>query len=94
MKRLPLLLDDRPSPLVRAGIYLLIPFALLLLLPLLLLVILVFYLIAIFQGARIIVTVVTGKQQMPEHEFQEPHFLVTQIPAKVLPDESTLPPKG
>jgi hypothetical protein len=87
MKRLPLLLDDNPSPLVRAGFYLLVPVALVLALPILLLLILVLYLSALFHGARIFVTVVR-REQAPGHELPKPHFLEVPEPAKALPDES------
>jgi hypothetical protein len=87
MKRLPLLLDDNPSPLVRVATYLLVPVALALAVPVLLLLILVLYLSALFHGARIFVTVVRRKQE-PEHELPKPHFLEIPGPAKALPDES------
>ena len=90
MKRLPLLLEDHPSPLVRAAIYLLVPVALVLALPILLLLILVLYLSAIFHGARIFVTVVRSKE-VPEHDLPKPHFLEVQTPVKALPDESPKP---
>jgi hypothetical protein len=89
MKRLPLLLDDHPSPLVRAAFYLLVPVALVLALPILLLLILVLYLSAMFHGARVFVTVIRRKEE-PERELPKPHFLEIQAPAKALPDASAL----
>jgi hypothetical protein len=94
MKRLPLLMDDHPSALVRAGVYVLVPIALLLLLPFLLLMILALYLSALFHGMRVVVMVFTARQQEAEVEIRTPHFLELPASAKVLPDESSLPPKG
>jgi hypothetical protein len=93
MKRLPLLLDDNPSPLVRAAIYLLVPVVLVLALPILLLLILALYLSALFHGARIFVTVVR-RQEAPEHELPRPHFLEVPDPAQALPDESAADQAG
>ncbi len=90
MKRVPLLVDDHPSPLVRAALYLLVPVALVLALPLLLLLILVLYLAAMFHGARIFVTVVRRREE-PEHDLPKPHFMDIQEKVKALPDESQAP---
>ncbi len=91
MKRLPLLVDDHPSLLVRAGLFALVPVALVLLLPILLLLVIALYLSAIFHGVRVIVTVVTGKQPPADFEMQKPHFLEMQAPVRSLPDESRGP---
>ena len=93
MKRLPLLLNDAPSPLVKAGMYLLVPIVLAVALPILLMLIVAFYLLALFHGTRIFVTIVVGKKVEPEPEFemQKPHFLELQSPARALPDDSQKP---
>jgi hypothetical protein len=88
MKRLPLLVDDHPSLLVRAGLFALVPVALVLLLPILLLLVIALYLSAIFHGVRVVVTVVSGKQTPPDFEMQKPHFLEMQAQVRALPDES------
>jgi hypothetical protein len=94
MKRLPLLMDDHPSPLVRVGIYLLVPVLLALTLPIVLLLIIALYLLALFQGARIFVTLIVGKMEEPEYGMQPPHFLDMQDSANASPDELSSSPKG
>lgn len=88
MKRLPLLMDDNPSPLVRAAAYLVVPVALTLLLPVLLLVILALYLIAIFHGGRFLVLYLSGRQDTQAFETHRPHFLELPAPVKTVHDES------
>ena len=88
MDHLPIPSADRPPVLVRTGILLLAPVLLLLTLPIILLLVIALYLLALFQGGRIFMTVVVGKKEEPEHGVQPPHFL--ELPAAVneLPDES------
>lgn len=86
--------SETGSALARVGVWLLVPVAGVLLLPILLLFLIVLYLLAIFQGARILVVSVSGKRIEVEEELQRPHFLELQKTAKALPDESPLPPKG
>ncbi|MSQ93890.1 MAG: hypothetical protein EXR98_04955 [Gemmataceae bacterium] len=88
MKRLPLLMDDNPSPLVRAAAYLLVPISLTLLLPILLLVILALYVVAIFHGGRYLVFYVTGKSARNEVDMQKLHFLELPAPAESVEHES------
>jgi hypothetical protein len=88
MKRLPLLMDDSPSPLVRAAAYFFVPIALTLLLPILLLVILALYLVAAFHGGRFFVLYLSGKNESTEYEVQKPHFLELPASTHALPDES------
>jgi hypothetical protein len=94
MDRLPIPMADRPPALVRAGIYLLVPVILILALPLILLLIIALYLLALFQGARMFVTVIVGKKEEPEFEMQKPHFLDVRDATKAWPDESLPSPKG
>jgi hypothetical protein len=91
MKRLPLLVDDHPSPLIRAATYLLIPVVLVVALPIILLLILVLYLAAIFHGVRVFVFVYRGKDATPENDYAKPHFLEIKPDVKSLPDESQTP---
>jgi hypothetical protein len=92
MKRLPLLLDDKPSLLVRVGLFALVPVALILLLPILLLLVIALYLSAIFHGVRVIVTVATGKRPAPDYEMQKPHFLEMPMSTRLIESDSTSEP--
>ncbi len=94
MKRLPLLLDHQPSPLVRAATYLLVPIVLVVALPILLLLILVLYLAALLHGAKVFVFMITGTNETAEEDMQKPHFLERQASASELPDESAPTAKG
>jgi hypothetical protein len=89
MHHLPTPTVGRPPVLVRAAIYLLVPVLLLLALPLILLLVLALYLLAIFQGGRVVMTVIVGKPKEPAAGMQPPHFLELPGAAKPLPDEST-----
>jgi hypothetical protein len=93
MDQLPQLPEQRPSPLVRAAAYLLVPVLGLIALPLILLIILVIYLLALLQGGRVFVMFLRGKTAPPdiEVEVKKPHFLEMQSPAKTLPDQATSP---
>jgi hypothetical protein len=89
MDHLPTPSVDRPPVLVRAAIYLLAPVLLLVTLPIILLLVLALYLLALFQGGRVFMTVIVGKPDEPEHDLQPPHFLELPAAAKALPGEST-----
>ena len=91
MERFPRLVDNRPSPLVRAATYLLIPIVLVVALPIILLLILLLYLAAIFQGARVFVFVHQNKNEEPDNDYAKPHFLDIHPDVKSLPDESQTP---
>ena len=86
MELLPQIRENRPSPLARAGVYLFVPIGILLLLPVLFLIIIALYLLAIFHGVRMSMKLIVGKPETLEFEFQKPHFLDMQVPAKALPD--------
>ena len=91
MDHLPIPTANRPPALVRAGLYLLAPVLLVLTLPIILLLVIALYLLALFQGGRIFITVIVGKQEEPEHGTQPPHFLELPAAVKKLPDESVSP---
>jgi hypothetical protein len=84
------LAPPRPSLLIRAAIYTLVPILVVLALPLLLMIILVIYLLALIHGGRVFVFSWSGKSQEgdAETELTKPHFLEIQGPAEALPDES------
>ena len=88
MNQLPQLPDHRPSPLVHAGIYLLVPVLLLLAIPFLLLLIVVLHFAAMFHGGRILVFSITGVKEPSASDLPKPHFLEWQTASKSLPDES------
>ena len=90
MKRLPLLVDDQSSPLVRAVTYLLVPIVLVVALPFLLLLVLFIYLAALVHGARVFVYVVTGKEEPAEPSVQKPHF-IDVAPPNTLTNQTSLP---
>ncbi len=92
MKRLPLLVDDNPSPLARAGMLLLVPIALTLLLPILLLVILALYLMAIFHGGRYLISFALGKRPSQEFTIRGPHFHDLPAAPPKITDESQSSP--
>lgn len=85
------LMPQRPSFLVRAAIYTLVPILIVVALPLLFLIILVIYLLAVIQGGRVFVYSGTVAKEEPEHDLPKPHFLEMPEPAKALPDESHPP---
>jgi hypothetical protein len=84
---------QRPSFLVRAAVYTLVPILVVAALPLLLLLILAIYLLALVQGGRVFVFRWSGTSQHADAENELPklHFLEIQEPAKALPDESSKP---
>ena len=92
MENVPQFPDDRPSPLVQAGIYLLVPVILLLAIPFLLLLIVVLHFAAIFYGGRILVFSINGRMETLESDVPKPHFLERQNAPQSLPDESQTSP--
>jgi hypothetical protein len=84
----------RPSLLVRAAVYTLVPVLIVAALPLLLLIILVLYLLAMLQGARVFVFSWSSKQDDDtDIEVQKPHFLEMQEP-RAITDQAKPPAKG
>lgn len=84
------LTPPRPSLLVRAAIYTLVPALIVVALPLLLLIILAIYLLALVQGGRVFVFSWSSNEPHagPETDLPKPHFVDIRAP-KALPDEST-----
>jgi len=81
---------NKPSPLVRAATYLLVPVVLLLALPILLLFVLVLYFVALFHGGRFFIYTFTGKTESPEAQTQKPHFLAMQHASDRQPDSGSI----
>ena len=80
----------RPSYLIRAAIYALVPILVVAALPLLLLLILAIYLLALIQGGRVFVFIWSGTSHHADgaSDQPKPHFLEIHEP-KALPDESS-----
>lgn len=93
MKRLPLFMDDKPPLIFRAGMWVLVPIAVVLLLPILVLLVVALYLSAFIHGTRVFVSVFTGRRSSADFDMQKPHFLEMQAPVKAISDQSATEPR-
>lgn len=91
MQNLPAPVDDAPSGLALAGVYLLVPVVAVVLLPAVLLLVVALYALALIQGVRALSTALSGRGTPPTLELQEPHFLHARIAEKQLSDQSPPP---